>query len=76
MVPVDEVMHIGQAARVLRVTLDYLRALERAKRIPVAPRDYNGRTYTEADIALLRKLGIGLWPRRLRSVSEVLEEAG
>jgi hypothetical protein len=69
---VVDVLHIGEAARVLGVTPEHLRALEREGRIPPARRDFNGRTYTKFDIALLRSMGIGTRPRRLLRVEEVL----
>lgn len=69
------VFHIGEAARQLGVTPEHLRALERQGRIPPARRDLNGRTYTAFDIALLRSMGVGLRPRRLRAAEEVLGKA-
>lgn len=65
--------HIGEAAQRLGVTPKHLRLLEREGRIPPARRDYNGRIYTEFDIALLRSMGIGSRPRRLRRAEEILE---
>ena len=64
--------HIGEAAQRLGVTPKHLRLLEREGRIPPVRRDYNGRIYTEFDIALLRSMGIGSRPRRLRRAEEVL----
>jgi DNA-binding transcriptional MerR regulator len=69
----DTVFHIGEAARRLSVTPKHLRVLEREGRIPPARRDYNGRIYSEFDIALLKALGVGSRPRRLKSADEVLE---
>jgi len=69
------VFHIGQASRQLGVTPKHLRTLEHEGRIPPARRDYNGRIYTEFDIALLRALGVGSRPRRPKSTEEVLESA-
>ena len=63
---------IGEAARLLGVTPTHLRALERAGRVPPAKRDFNGRTYSPVDIALLGALGVGKYPRRLRSVEELV----
>ena len=65
--------HIGEAAQRLGVTPKHLRLLEREERIPPARRDFNGRIYTEFDIALLRRMGIGSRPRRLRRAEEILE---
>jgi DNA-binding transcriptional MerR regulator len=68
-------VHISEAARRLGVTPEYLRALERRGRIPLARRDLNGRTYTSLDIAVLRAMGIGSRPKRLRRPEEVFEAA-
>lgn len=65
---------ISEAARRLTVTPKHLRFLEREGRIPPAPRGLNGRIYTSFDIALLRTMGVGTRPRRLRMVEEVLGE--
>ena len=65
-------MHITEAARRLGVTAGYLRLLERAGQIPPARRDFNGRIYTEFDIALLRSMGVGQRPRKLKRAEEVL----
>ncbi len=66
------VFHIGQAAQQLGVTPEHLRALERQGRIPPARRDCNGRIYTRFDVALLRGMGVGTRPRRLRTAEEAL----
>jgi hypothetical protein len=63
--------HIGEAARRLGVTPHHLRVMEWRGRIPVARRDFNGRVYSEFDIALLRALGIGSRPSRLKSAEEL-----
>ena len=67
--------HIGEAARRLGCTPKHLRVLEREGRIPPARRDFNGRIYSEFDIALLRSMGVGTRPRRLKAAEEVLEAA-
>jgi len=64
--------HIGEAARRLSVTPKHLRVLEREGRIPPARRDYNGRVYSEFDLVLLKALGVGTRPRRLKRAEEVL----
>jgi MerR family regulatory protein len=64
--------HIGEAARQLGVTPKHLRFLEREGRIPHARRDFNGRIYTEFDIALLRSMGVGSRPRKLKRAEEVV----
>jgi DNA-binding transcriptional MerR regulator len=66
------VVHIGAAAQQLGVTPEHLRVLEREGRIPTARRDFNGRVYSAFDIALLRSLGVGARPRRLKRPEEVL----
>jgi hypothetical protein len=45
--------------------------LEWDGRIPPARRDFNGRIYSDFDIALLRALGVGSRPRRLKTAEEV-----
>lgn len=69
------VFHIGEASRRLGVTPKHLRTLEQEGRIPSARRDFNGRIYTEFDIALLKSLGIGSRPQKLKRAEEVLEAA-
>ena len=66
-------IYIGAASRELGVTPEYLRLLERRGRIPRARRDRNGRVYSEADLRLLRALGVGSRPRRLKSAAERVE---
>ena len=70
----EKVLHIGQAAKQLGVTPNHLRILEWQGRIPPARRDFNGRIYSEFDIALLRSMGIGSRPRRLKSAEEVVAQ--
>lgn len=65
-------VHIGEAARNLGVTPQHLRVLEWQGRIPPVRRDFNGRIYTVSDIALLRCLGVGSRPRKLRRPEELL----
>ncbi len=64
-------VHISEAARRLGVTPHHLRMLEWEGRIPPARRDFNGRIYSEFNIALLRALGVGSRPRRLKTAEEV-----
>ena len=68
-------MHISEAARRLGITPHHLRVLEWQGRIPPARRDFNGRIYTEFDIALLRSMGVGQRPRKLKKAEDVLEAA-
>lgn len=64
--------HISEAARRLSVTPKHIRVLERDGRIPLARRDLNGRIYTEFDIALLKSMGVGSRPRKLKRAEEAL----
>ncbi len=68
----DGIVHIGAVARLLGCTPEHIRALERRGRIPPARRDFNGRIYSEFDIALLRSMGVGSRPRKLKRAEEVL----
>ena len=68
-----EQVHIAEAARRLGVDPHYLRMLEWSSRIPPARRDLNGRIYSEFDIALLKAMGVGSRPRRLKRAEEALE---
>lgn len=68
----DAVFHIGEASRRLGVTPEHLRALERTGRVPPARRDFNGRVYSEFDVALLRSMGVGSRPKKLKHAEEVL----
>jgi DNA-binding transcriptional MerR regulator len=65
-------MHIGAAAKLLGVTAHHLRTLEWEGRIPPARRDLNGRIDSTLDLAMLRSMGIGSCPRRLKSAEEIL----
>ena len=68
----DSVVHISEAARQLGVTPTHLRTLESKGRIPRVRRDLNGRIYSEFDISLLRRMGVGSRPRLLKQPEEVL----
>ncbi len=65
-------IRISQAAEELGVSAQYLRMLEWEGRIPPARRDFNGRVYSEFDVALLKSLGVGSRPHRLKRPEEVL----
>lgn len=65
---------ISEAARQLGVTPQYLRTLEWSGLVPPARRDFNGRLYTGFDVALLKRMGVGSRPRRLKNSEAVLEE--
>jgi hypothetical protein len=69
-------VHIAAAARALRVTPQHIRVLEWRGRIPSARRDLNGRIYSEFDIALLRSMGVGSRPSRLKRAEEILGARG
>ena len=69
------IVHIGEAARLLGCTPEHIRTLERRGRIPPARRDFNGRIYTGFDLALLRGMGVGQRPRKLRRAEEVLGDS-
>jgi len=64
---------ISHVAAELGVSAQYIRMLEWQGKIPPARRDLNGRIYSPVDIALLRALGVGSRPRRLKSAEEILE---
>jgi DNA-binding transcriptional MerR regulator len=68
----DHGVRISRVAMELGVSPQHIRMLEWQGRIPPARRDYRGRIYSEFDIALLRSMGIGSRPRRLRRVEDVL----
>jgi DNA-binding transcriptional MerR regulator len=65
-------VHITEASRRLGVTPTHLRTLEAQGRIPPPRRDLNGRIYSEFDIALLKSLGVGSRPQKLKRPEEVL----
>jgi DNA-binding transcriptional MerR regulator len=67
-----KVAHITEAAKALGVTPHYLRVLEHEERIPAARRDLNSRIYTPFDIALLKSMGVGARPRKLKRIEELL----
>jgi MerR HTH family regulatory protein len=69
----EPVFHISEAACRLGVTPTYLRALEAQGRVPAARRDFNGRIYSEFDVALLKSMGIGSRPSRLKQPEEVFD---
>jgi len=67
-------IRVSRAAAQLGVSPGYLRRLERQHRIPPARRDaFGDRVYSELDLMLLRALGIGARPPRLRRAEDVLE---
>ena len=66
------VIRISHVAEELGVSPQYLRILEWQGIIPPARRDFNGRLYSELDIALLRAMGVGSRPRKLKRAEEVV----
>ncbi len=64
--------HISEAAKQLGCHPHHLRMLEWQGRIPPARRDFNGRVYSESDIALLKSMGVGQRPRKLKRAEEVI----
>jgi DNA-binding transcriptional MerR regulator len=68
-------VHIGEAAKQLGVTPQHLRVLEWEGGVPPARRDFNGRVYTRFDIELLRAMGIGSKPHKLKRPEDVLGAA-
>jgi len=65
-------VHISEAAKQLGYTPQHIRILEWQGRIPPARRDFNGRIYSDFDIALLKSLGVGSRPHKLKRPEEVL----
>jgi DNA-binding transcriptional MerR regulator len=65
-------LYISETAKRLSVSPQYLRMLESQGRIPPARRDFNGRIYSEFDIALLKSIGVGSRPRKLKRAEEVV----
>ncbi len=70
------IYRISEVARQLGVTPQYLRILEWNGLIEPARRDFNGRVYSEFDIALLKSMGVGSKPPRLRRAEEVVGAGG
>lgn len=68
-------VQISEAARRLGVNPHHLRMLEWQGKTPPARRNLNGRIYSEFDIALLRSMGVGSRPRKLKRAAEALEAA-
>jgi DNA-binding transcriptional MerR regulator len=67
-------VRISEVARRLGVSTHYIRLLEWQGITPPARRDFNGRLYTEVDIALLRSMGVVQRPRKLRRAEEVVAD--
>jgi DNA-binding transcriptional MerR regulator len=69
-------VYIGACARELCVSTEFLRTLEREQRIPAPRRDAAGRRlYSQDDLALLKSMGVGNRPHRLKRAEDVLEAA-
>ncbi len=71
----SKVVHISEAARRLGVTPYYLRMLEAEGKVPPPRRDLNGRIYSHLDLALLKAIGVGQRPRKLKRAEDTLESA-
>ncbi len=65
-------VQISEAAKRLGVHPHHLRMLEWKGQIPPSRRNLNGRIYTEFDIALLKSIGVGSRPRKLKRAEDVL----
>ena len=72
----EDVIRISRLAKELGVSAQYIRMLESQGRIPPARRDFNGRIYTQFDIELLRAMGVGNRPEKLKRAEEVLGVRG
>ena len=68
-------LRISYVANQLGVTPHYLRMLEWEGRIPEVNYDRLGRFHTDSDIKLLRAMGVGTHPQKLRRVEDVLGAA-
>jgi DNA-binding transcriptional MerR regulator len=68
----EQSAYIGEVSRELGVTPRYLRRLEAQGLVPRANRDALGRIYSPSDLALLKALGVGSRPRKLKCPEEVL----
>ena len=72
----EDDLRISEAAQRLFVSPQYLRMLEWEGKIPPARRDYNGRLYSPSDITLLKSMGVGSRPCKLKRAEEVSEIGG
>jgi hypothetical protein len=66
-------LRISYVANQLGVTPHYLRMLEWEGRIPEVNYDRLGRFHTDSNFKLLRAMGVGTHPQKLRRVEDVLE---
>jgi DNA-binding transcriptional MerR regulator len=66
-------LYISEVCRELGVTPRYLRRLESKGSVPRANRDALGRIYGPGDVALLKALGVGSRPRKLKRPEEALD---
>jgi hypothetical protein len=65
-------LNISEAAAQLPCMAQYLQLPECQGRIPPARRDFNGRIYSEFDVSLLKSMGVGSRPHRLKPAEEVV----
>jgi hypothetical protein len=66
-------LRISYVANLLGITPHYLRMFEWEGRFPKVNYDRVGRFYTGSDVKLLRAMGVGTHPQKLRRVEDVLE---
>ena len=66
---------VSETARELGTSADWLREGEKRGLLPPARRNLNGhRFYTLTDIEVLKRMGVGQHPRRLKTAREVVEQ--
>jgi hypothetical protein len=68
----QESFYIGEICAELGITPRYLRRLESQGLVPRVNRDSLGRVYSTGDLALLKSMGVGSRPRRLKRAEEVV----
>ena len=68
----DSVIRISKAAKELAVSPQYLRMLERERRISPKRHYFNGRVRMWFDVALLQRMSFGSPPDRLRTAENEL----
>ena len=67
---------LAETALLLGISKSYLTTLENEHSMYARRNDRGTRVYTAADIAILRAMGVGSRPRRLRSISGAMSETG
>ena len=67
---------ISEVAREVEVSEGWLREGDKRGSLPAArPDEHNHRVYTASDVTLLKAMGCGQRPRRLKSSKEAAQEA-